>query len=75
MCRNLSHNVLSGRIGNVFSGLQNLVEMYDFSPVILFPLNWKCKELASFPSISPLGFSMTKKQDTNWRYCYLCEYS
>lgn len=36
---NLSHNVLSGPIANVFSGLQNLVEMYDFSPVFLIPLN------------------------------------
>ena len=42
-CRNLSHNTLSGVIGNVFTGLQNLREMYAsfFSLLMLFlPLNW-----------------------------------
>ena len=62
--------MLSGPIANVFSGLQNLVEMYDFSPVFLIPLNWKCKELVNFPSLSPLRFSMTKKEDTDWIYFY-----
>jgi len=39
-CRNLSHNLLHGPIGDVFTGLDNLKEMYVFfSWSFYLPLN------------------------------------
>ena len=46
--RNLSHNLLSGPIGNVFTGLQNLREMYVFftwSLYFLYPDVWSEKKI------------------------------
>ena len=46
--RNLSHNLLLGPIGNVFTGLQNLREMYVFftwSLYFLYPDVWSEKKV------------------------------